>query len=137
MATRDRNGVYVAEENYNDMVLRLEKNELDICEKIATIRAINEELNKKEVCWSLFYEKINIIYYLLYFQEIMRDLKVDLINTMDKCDRRDSLIVKLDKEATNLRSLADIYENDVKLLHDKIERTVYVLIFYIFHIRMI
>lgn len=31
------------------MVLRLEKNELDICEKIATIRAVNEELNKKEV----------------------------------------------------------------------------------------
>lgn len=49
VATRDRNGVYVAEENYNDMVLRLEKNELDICEKIATIRAVNEELNKKEV----------------------------------------------------------------------------------------
>lgn len=63
----------------------------------------------------------------------MRDLKVDLIKTMDKCDRRDSLIVKLDKEATNLRSLADIYENDVKLLHDKIERTVYVLIYYFFH----
>lgn len=32
------------------MVLRLEKNEADICEKIATIRAVNEELNKKEVC---------------------------------------------------------------------------------------
>lgn len=50
VATRDKNGVYVAEENYNDMVLRLEKNEADICEKIATIRAVNEELNKKEVC---------------------------------------------------------------------------------------
>jgi len=49
VATRDRNGVYVAEENYNDMVLRLERNEIDICEKIATIRAVNEELNKKEV----------------------------------------------------------------------------------------
>jgi len=49
VATRDKNGVYVAEENYNDMVLRLEKNEVDICEKIATIRAVNEELNKKEV----------------------------------------------------------------------------------------
>lgn len=54
MATRDKNGVYVAEENYNDMVLRLEKNEIDICEKIATIRAVNEELNKKEVFFNLF-----------------------------------------------------------------------------------
>ncbi|XP_025204037.1 kinesin-like protein KIF11 [Melanaphis sacchari] len=104
VATRDKNGVYVAEENYNDMVLRLEKNEADICEKIAAIRAVNEELNKKE--------------------EIMRELKVDLIRTMDERDRRDSLIVKLDKEATNLRSLAEIYENDMKLLHDKIERTI-------------
>jgi len=60
----------------------------------------------------------------------MRDLKVDLIKTMDERDRRDSLIVKLDKEATNLRSLAEIYENDMKLLHDKIERTVYVLFLY-------
>jgi len=56
----------------------------------------------------------------------MRALKVDLIRTMDERDRRDSLIVKLDKEATNLRSLAEIYENDVKLLHDKLERTMYV-----------
>jgi len=48
VATRDKNGVYVAEENYNDMVLRLEKNELDICEKIANIRAVNEEVNKKK-----------------------------------------------------------------------------------------
>jgi len=53
----------------------------------------------------------------------MRELKVDLIRTMDERDRRDSLIVKLDEEATNLRSLAETYENDMKLLHDKIERT--------------
>lgn len=63
---------------------------------------------------------------ILYFKEIMRELKVDLIRTMDERDRRDSLIVKLDKEATNLRSLAEIYENDMKLLHDKIDRTMYV-----------
>lgn len=56
----------------------------------------------------------------------MRELKVDLIKTMDERDRRDSLIVKLDKEATNLRSLAEIYVNDMKLLHDKIDRTKYV-----------
>lgn len=56
----------------------------------------------------------------------MRELKVDLIKTMDERDRRDSLIIKLDKEATNLRSLSEIYENDMKLLHDKIERTMYV-----------
>lgn len=49
MATRDKSGIYVATENYNEMVLRLEKNEVDICEKIATLRAVNEELNKKEV----------------------------------------------------------------------------------------
>lgn len=56
----------------------------------------------------------------------MRELKVDLVKTMDERDRRDSLIVKLDKEATNLRSLAEIYVNDMKLLHDKIDRTMYV-----------
>lgn len=49
MATRDKSGIYIATENYNEMVLRLEKNEVDICEKIATLRAVNEELNKKEV----------------------------------------------------------------------------------------
>lgn len=63
----------------------------------------------------------------------MRDLKIDLIRTMDERDRRDSLIVKLDKEALNLRSLAEIYENDVKLLHDKIERTMYVDLFFLFY----
>lgn len=58
----------------------------------------------------------------------MRELKVDLLRTLDERDRRDSLIVKLDKEATNLRSLAGIYENDMKLLHDKIERTMYIFL---------
>lgn len=43
------------------MVLRLEKNEADICEKIATIRAVNEELNKKEVCFQIY--KYNITSY--------------------------------------------------------------------------
>lgn len=43
------------------MVLRLEKNEADICEKIATIRAVNEELNKKEVCFETY--KYNTISY--------------------------------------------------------------------------
>lgn len=63
----------------------------------------------------------------------MRELKMDLIRTMDERDRRDSLIIKLDKEATNLRSLSEIHENDKKLLHDKIERTMYVsLILYFF-----
>jgi hypothetical protein len=62
----------------------------------------------------------------------MRDLKMDLIRTMDERDRRDSLIVKLDKEATNLRFLTEIYETDMKLLHDKIERTVYVHIICLF-----
>lgn len=63
----------------------------------------------------------------------MRELKIDLIRTMDERDRRDSLIIKLDKEATNLRSLSEIHENDKKLLHDKIERTMYVsLILYFF-----
>jgi len=62
------------------------------------------------------------------FKEIMRELKVDLLRTLDERDRRDSLIVKLDKEATNLRSLAGIYENDMKLLHDKIERTMYIFL---------
>lgn len=56
----------------------------------------------------------------------MRDLKIDLIKTMDERDRRDSLIVKLDKESTNLRSLNQIYEHDMNLLHNKIERTLYV-----------
>lgn len=61
----------------------------------------------------------------------MRELKVDLIRTMDERDRRNSLIVKIDKEATDLRSLAEIYKNDMKLLHDKIERTMYVyFVFY-------
>lgn len=56
--------MYVAEENYNDMVLRLEKNELDICEKIATIRAVNEELNKKEVHITFFF--LLLIYTYVY-----------------------------------------------------------------------
>lgn len=53
LATRERNGVYLAQDNYNDMQAQIECQEKDIADKINHIKALQEEMNKKDVSCSL------------------------------------------------------------------------------------
>ncbi|KAK8730484.1 hypothetical protein OTU49_008036 [Cherax quadricarinatus] len=47
MAMREKNGVYLANENYQDMVNTMELQAQEITEKIAHIRALEEDMEKK------------------------------------------------------------------------------------------
>jgi kinesin family protein 11 len=47
-ATRDRSGVYIAPENYTQMVMQLEQQQQEISQTLAHIKALKEEMDKKE-----------------------------------------------------------------------------------------
>lgn len=47
-ATRDRSGVYVAPENYTQMITQLEQQQQEIGQMLANIKALKEEMDKKE-----------------------------------------------------------------------------------------
>jgi kinesin family protein 11 len=47
-ATRDKNGVYLASDNYTQMILQLEQQEQEISQMLSHIKALKEEMDKKE-----------------------------------------------------------------------------------------
>jgi Tfp pilus assembly protein PilN len=47
-ATRDKSGVYVAPENYTHMIMQLEQQQQEIAQMLAHIKALKEEMDKKE-----------------------------------------------------------------------------------------
>lgn len=54
LATRERNGVYLAQENYNEMQSKIEFQTKEIEEKINHIKAIEETMQNKEVIFLFF-----------------------------------------------------------------------------------
>lgn len=67
-ATREKTGVYIAHDNYTHMVQKLEEQENEIMEKISSIKAIKEEMDKKEACFLLFSEIILVYkYYFIFY----------------------------------------------------------------------
>lgn len=53
LATRERNGVYLAQENFNDMQAQIDFQEKDIAEKINHIKVLQEEMAKNAVRYVL------------------------------------------------------------------------------------
>ena len=47
-ATRDRSGVFMAPENYTQMIMQLEQQEQEISQMLAHIKVLKEEMDKKE-----------------------------------------------------------------------------------------
>jgi len=47
-ATRDKSGVYMAPENYTQMIMHLEQQQQEISQMLAHMKALKEEMDKKE-----------------------------------------------------------------------------------------
>lgn len=59
-AAREKNGVYIAHENYTSMLLQLDQQQEEITNKIAALKAVKEEMDKKEVNFE-FSRKIKLL----------------------------------------------------------------------------
>jgi kinesin family protein 11 len=62
LATRERNGVYLAQENYNEMQSLIEIQTKEIEEKINHMKALEETMQNKEVSISFYHCKIFLIF---------------------------------------------------------------------------
>ena len=64
-AAREKNGVYIAQENYTQMLAQIEVQEEEIMNKITAIKALKEEMDKKEAS-SAEWASLNIFLVLMF-----------------------------------------------------------------------
>ena len=48
MAARDKNGIYLAEDTYNEMTLKMDSQNKELNEKMLLLKALKDELQNKE-----------------------------------------------------------------------------------------
>ena len=65
MAAREKNGVYIAQENYQQMTNEIDLQSKEIVEKLERIKAMEDELTRKEEAFQqlqmLFDEQKNVL----------------------------------------------------------------------------
>ncbi|XP_076240537.1 kinesin-like protein Klp61F [Calliopsis andreniformis] len=137
LATRERNGVYLATDNYNEMQAIIAQQSKEIEEKINNIKALEKnmqdkekvyqelklqnltqekELNDVKVKLNSLIESLNMTNYRLKVTTQERDEKKYLV---EKHVRTETALLS---QAQTLLSIADIAAADSHKLHDKINR---------------
>ncbi|XP_021939166.1 kinesin-like protein Klp61F isoform X2 [Zootermopsis nevadensis] len=136
-ATRDKNGVYMASDNYTQMIMQLEHQEQEISQMLGHMKALKEELDKKEsLCAELNISLDSCNQKLAttsseleVTQDKLNDTSVKLRDTLNMCTEKEHLIEKhvhtestLSTQAQSLLAAADMASSDVEKLHDKLAR---------------
>ncbi|KAJ9592833.1 hypothetical protein L9F63_015524, partial [Diploptera punctata] len=136
-ATRDKSGVYLANENYTKMITQLEQQEHEISEFLSQIKCLKEEMDKKEVICNqlnMYLEECNkeletTSTKLRVTQEELQDTSKELNDKVNECKEKVHLIERhlqtehvLTQQAQSLLSVADIATVDTHRLHDKLAR---------------
>jgi len=115
-ATREKNGIYIEEENYKEMCKQLSAGNTAIQEKEDRLNALNCEIEKSR---KLFED----------FTSQYEQTKAELDKAKEHCERQEKLILaqketeqRLASQAATLIQLAENATNDNYLLHNKKER---------------
>uniref|UniRef100_A0A6G1SR69 Kinesin-like protein n=1 Tax=Aceria tosichella TaxID=561515 RepID=A0A6G1SR69_9ACAR len=115
-ATREKNGIYIEEENYKEMCKQLSMGNNAIQEKEERMEALQTEIQKNK---KLFEE----------FTSQYEKTKAELTKAMQDCERQKKLIKaqreiekKLAHQAKELMEVAENASNDNYLLHGKKDR---------------
>ncbi|XP_059227012.1 kinesin-like protein Klp61F [Stomoxys calcitrans] len=137
MAARDKNGVYLATETYNEMTLKMDSQTRELNEKVHLLKALKDELASKE---KIFNEvSLNLIEKTAELQkkeDRLQSTKGDLIKTkkfLHTTKRRykekkvllDSHVKTeevLKNQATQILEVADMATKDTEALHETIDR---------------
>ena len=72
-ATRDKSGVYVAPENYTQMIMQLEQQQQEISQMLGNIKALKEEMDKKEASSTVLHCQVQMSILLPDFQETQNE----------------------------------------------------------------
>jgi len=137
MASREKNGVFLANENYQDMINQIEIQSQEITEKIGAIKVLKEEMDKKEEMFeevsaelnekSLELEATN--FKLSETEHTLECTQVVLEKTATEREEQKHLVEKhaetegaLKDQAKKLLETAEVSSKDLKLVHDKLDR---------------
>ncbi|XP_055389957.1 kinesin-like protein Klp61F [Condylostylus longicornis] len=119
-AAREKNGIYLDEETYNEMNYKLEVQNKELNEKMLNLKALKAEMLKME---SLFTEKLHTT------EKVLSETKHDLTQTKKRYKEKKILLdnhikteEKLTDQANELIKVAKIATEDHQLLHDTLER---------------
>ncbi|RLU25689.1 hypothetical protein DMN91_001846 [Ooceraea biroi] len=137
LASRERNGVYLAQENYNEMQTLIENQTKEIEEKITHIKVLQETMEAKEQIFNDLQEKhVEQTTHLHKTKEELESTTHALVSTNallkmterekeEQChlvEKHVSTEEELLSQAQTLLNIADTTTSDVHKLHDKILR---------------
>jgi len=137
MASREKNGVFLANENYQEMINQIEVQSQEITEKIGAIKALKEEMDKKEEMFeevsaeleekSAELEATNIK--LSETEQTLECTQVVLEKTATEREEQKHLVEKhaetegaLKEQAKKLLDTAEVSSKELKLVHEKLDR---------------
>jgi kinesin family protein 11 len=72
-ATRDKSGVYIAPENYTQMIMQLEQQQQEIGQMLGHTKALKEEMDKKEASSTVLHCQVQMSILLSDFQETQNE----------------------------------------------------------------
>ncbi|XP_030375207.1 kinesin-like protein Klp61F [Scaptodrosophila lebanonensis] len=137
MAARDKNGIYLAEETYCEMTLKMESQNRELNEKVLLIKALRDELQNKA---NIFNEiSLNLVKKTEDLQRTEKNLsqtkgslqltKKVLNKTKRRYKEKKVLVAshmktetELSTQASQILEAADMAANDTQQLHNTIER---------------
>jgi kinesin family protein 11 len=132
-----KSGVYMAPENYTQMIMQLEQQQQEISQMLAHIKFLKGEMDKKEdLCNQLNIsldscnQKLAATFSELeQTQDKLNDTSVKLQDTVNRCAAKEHLTEKhvhtertLTTQAVSLLAIADMASSDAGKLHDKLSR---------------
>lgn len=137
MAARDKNGIYLAEDTYNDMVYKLEIQSKELNDKVQYLRGLKEELtNKTKLFEEAQYSLEVVSESLSKANDRIRITETDLVrakknlkHTKKKCEEKNYLLTQhmkteqlLTHQANELIQVASVASADTFGLHESIDR---------------
>lgn len=108
-ANKNKEGIFIAEENYNEMMLKLKNHDEEVTDQINRIRNLEEIIQELELKTKEHEAKIE------QCEEELAE-KDFILEEMSKTEKR------LLTEAKEVQNVAGLAANHVSLLHDKISR---------------
>lgn len=132
MAARDKNGIYLAEDTYNEMTLKMDSQNRELNEKVHLLKALKEELSSKE---KIFNEvSLNLVekttelkkteHYLKSTKGALLETKKVLNSTKRRYKEKKVLIEShakteeiLTTQATQILEVAEVATKDTEALH--------------------
>jgi len=137
MASREKNGVYLANDNYQSLLVQIESQAQEITEKIGQIKAMKEEMEKNESVYIECNKQLketteeldSTNTRLKETSHTLNCTKAVLSKTAAEREEQAHLVekhveteLKLSGQASKLLTVSDQSAADLKLLHEKVER---------------